>query len=89
MDLIICSNCGCNITEDDDEFSPYILRVEVPTYDESSKKVEEFQLCRCCAEGIYNILASNEEMLLNMHGQTCGDILPVGYRCVHSPAGHC
>ena len=86
MDLTICSNCGCNLTRDDDELSPYILTIQVPSSDGLHKDTNQYQLCKCCAVGIDTILEENEQSLLNMHGQTCGDILPTEYRCVHSVA---
>lgn len=92
MDLIICSNCGCNLTDDNDPLSPYILRIESPSAEGDGKVVSEFQFCKCCAEGTYALLKDNENALLNLHGENCNDILPYEYRCLHthpSNVGHC
>lgn len=89
MDLTICSNCGCNMTKDDDPMSPYIMTLHAPDPDvQGGETVRTYQLCRCCADGIRKLLDGNERVLLNMHGETCCDILPINYRCVHSEPTH-
>lgn len=80
-----CDNCGCNISERDDSKRVYSLTVMFPGKNPVTVNTKKYDLCCCCAEGIVKLLDENVERIHATHGATCNDILPVGYRCGHSP----
>lgn len=88
MELEICSNCGCNIT-DQDPPSPFVLTIQHMRESDTSpgtfvKVTSTYKLCKCCADGVADLLDCNEVRLKNLHGVCCTDILPYPYRCGHS-----
>ncbi len=82
---IFCDNCGCNMLASDGTSTGG--EITLAWRDEAGvRHSHTFDACRCCIDGIVQILTENREQLHRLHGVNCHDILPVGYRCGHSPA---
>ena len=81
MQLIICDNCGCAIG---DEEVVYDLQLSASEPEALKNRVARFELCKCCADGLIEILTANHDGFYNTHAVNCGDILPLEYRCQHS-----
>ena len=81
MQLTICDNCGCSIDEGE---VVYNLLLSASKPEALKGRLTQFELCKCCADNLIEIMTANHNGFHNVHAVNCGDILPLEYRCPHS-----